>query len=285
MSVLTCREIEERLPWFLHGSLHPAERAELAAHLAGCAGCRGALAATREASALFAGHPEAATLVSYAFGLPLDPADGLERATLELHLAHCADCREELRLVEADRIGSGGGGGDPVLADARSAAGLAVAPGSGSGSAVRRVRRVRLLALAAVLVVASGLSVWLAMRARMPVPDVRIAIVELLPTDSRTRGPAAADAAAARIDRRVTTTLLLVTDRAEAWDEVRVRLGDPAAAQPQWQASGLAPAASGAYALLLPAGALRPGEVGIELEGRIGSDWARIALYRAVVAP
>ena len=282
MRVLTCREIEERLPWFLHGSLHPAERAELAAHLAGCAGCRGALAATREASALFAGHPEASTLVDYALGLPLDPVAGPERSTLELHLAHCADCREELRLVEADRIGSAGGGGDPVLADARSAAGLAVAPSSGSGSAFRRVR---LLALAAVLLVAAGLSVWVAMRARMPVPDARIAIVELLPTDSRTRGPAAADAAAARIDRRVTTTLLLVTDRAEAWDEVRVRLGDPAVPQSQWQASGLAPAASGAFALLLPAGALRPGEVGIELEGRIGSDWARIALYRVVVAP
>ncbi|MDQ1349535.1 MAG: Zf-HC2 protein, partial [Acidobacteriota bacterium] len=103
MRVLTCREIEERLPWFLHGSLHPAERTELAAHLAGCAGCRGALAATREASELFAGHPEAATLVDYALGLPLDPSAGLERSTLELHLAHCAECREELQLVEADR--------------------------------------------------------------------------------------------------------------------------------------------------------------------------------------
>ena len=99
------------------------------------------------------------------------------------------------------------------------------APSAGSGPAFERAR---LLALAAVLVVASGLSVWLAMRARMSVPDARIAIVELLPADARTRGVAGDDAAAARIDRRLATTLLLVTDRAEAFDEVRVRLGDPA---------------------------------------------------------
>lgn len=282
MSEPTCREIEELLPWFLHGSLRPAERALLAAHLAGCAGCRGALAATREASALFAGHPEASTLVDYALGLPLDPSAGLERSTLELHLAHCAECREELQLVEADRGSAAAAGRVPAPEIAPSAGERAVAPGQAPGPPRRWGRA---LALAAALVATSGLSVWLAMRARTPLPEARVALVELLPQDSRTRTAAGSDTAATRIDRRVTTTLLLVTDRAEAWDEVRVRLGDPAVAQPQWQASGLAPAAGGAYALLLPAGALRPGEVGIELEGRIGSDWARIARYRVVVAP
>jgi len=282
MSDLTCREIEERLPWFLHGSLSPVERAELSAHLARCAGCRGALAATREASALFAGHPEAATLVDYALGLPLDPADGLERSTLELHLAHCTECREELQLVGADR-GSVAAAGSAAASEIVGPAGQRpVAPAPVPGPPRRWGRA---LSLAAVLVATTGLSVWVAMGARTPVPEARVALVELLPADSRSRGAAAADDAVVRLDRRVATTLLLVTDRAEAWDEVRVRLGEPAAERPRWQATGLTPATGGAYALFLPPGALRSGEVGIELEGRIGATWSRIARYRVLVAP
>ena len=46
MSGSTCREIEERLPWYAAGSLPEGEQAEVAAHLELCAACREASVAS-----------------------------------------------------------------------------------------------------------------------------------------------------------------------------------------------------------------------------------------------
>lgn len=264
MGDVDCQAIEERLPWFLHGGLTADERSEIVAHLASCAACRQALDATREAAAIFAAHPPAAALVDYALGLPLDFGS---RELLERHLGQCDACREELELVVSERSG--------VTPEAESAAvalrSRVAAPRPGPGWFAT-------LALAASLAVASGLAVWVAMRGE---PVSRVALVELLPEDVRSRGVGGEEV---RVDPRSATTLLLVTDRAEAFEEARARLSGPDG-RALWEGRGLAPTAGGAYALLLPRGTLPAGEVGLELEGRLGGEWVPIARYRFTVAP
>ena len=270
---MDCHEIEERLPWFLHGGLAAAERSEVSGHLEGCAACRRALLATREASGLFAGHLPAEAIVDYALGLPVD---GLSRAVLELHLAHCDECREELRLVESERPRPAAWAESGPPEPPRAERGV-----DRSGATRRSLKWPAALALAATLAVASGLAVWVAMRGGVPVPESRVAIVELLPASTRTRGM---ESERARLDRGMATTLLLATDRAEAFEEVRARLTG-ADGRSLWEGHGLEPAAAGAYALLLPAGALPAGEVDLELEGRLAGEWTPIARYRLTVEP
>lgn len=259
---MICREVEERLPWFLHDSLSAGERAEVEAHLAGCAGCRAALDATRGASALFAGHLPAEAVVDYALGLPVA---GLPRAVVEGHLAYCAECREEIALVGSERA-----------ATAAPADAATVAP---------RTRRAWPLALAASIALAASLSLWFATRGTAPAPQGRVALVELLPEDARTRG---AEAAPARLDPAVATTLLLVSDRAETFDEVRARLRPAAGGAALREDAGLLAVPGGAYALLVPAGVAAGvaagGELLIELEGRLGDEWQPLGRYRVAVA-
>lgn len=258
---MDCREIEERLPWYLHQSLAAAERAEVEVHLAGCARCREALDATRAASALFARHLSAAAIADYALGLPVV---GVAREVVETHLAHCAECREEVALVES-------GSGVP-------AASIPVAAASAAAGTKHRAWP---LALAAAVALASALGVWFAARSGVPASQGRVALVELLPESSRTRG---AEADLPRVDATLATTLLLATDRAETFDEVRVRLRPAAGGAQLWEETGLLAAAGGAYALLLPAGAVAEGEVAIELEGRLGAEWTPLGRYRVRVA-
>ena len=261
---LNCREIEERLTCFVNGGLPVAERAEVEGHLAACARCREALAATREAAALYATHLPAEVIVDYALGLSVE---GLDRALLESHFAHCADCREELRLVESGRDSSPPA---PVVARAPVTASRRTSP------------RSRTFALAATLAALSALSVWFAMRDRAPLPQTRVAFVELLPESSHTRG---ADGDRTAIDRGRTTTLLLAVDRAETFDDVRVKIASPPGGALLWEESGLTPAAAGAFVLLLPAGALPAGEAEIALEGRLATEWSEIARYRITLQP
>lgn len=265
MADLDCRAVEERLPWYLHGGLAPEEQRSIALHLESCPACREALAATREASALFAAHPPAELLVDYAFGLEIPAA---ERATLELHLAHCTECRDECDGVTSR-----------PSADVAAPSG-AVVEGV-SGARPRKRNRLRTFALAASLVAASGLSVWLAMGGRQPPAAGRVAVVELLPESSALRGAAGDDLAFRASDA---TTLLLVTDRAEPFDEVRARISTIDGRElREW--SHLLPAMGGGYALLLPSNALAPGEIEIHLEGRRGETWSPISSYRAAVQP
>jgi anti-sigma factor RsiW len=276
MADVDCRATEELLPWFVQGTLSAAEQGEVERHLAGCARCREVLVATREAAALYASHPPTEAIVDYALGLPVA---GLDRSVLESHLAHCAECREERRLVEAEHASS-------ALAPIASMAPMApMAPiGQMEHSNARQqvVLRGRAIALAASLAAVSALSVWFAMRDRAPLPEGRVAFVELLPESRRTRG---AESGRSAVDRTRTTTLLLVTDRGETFDDVRVTIRSLPGGATLWGESGLTPAAAGAYALVLPAAALPAGEWEIVLEGRLATDWSEIARYRVALEP
>lgn len=91
------------LPWHLNGTLDSGERRQVEEHLESCADCRGELAETRGAFALYGAHLPATLLVQRAEapaarlygvgGLPV------ERRLVDAHLDHCGSCREELDLV------------------------------------------------------------------------------------------------------------------------------------------------------------------------------------------
>lgn len=114
---MNCQIAIELLPWLLNGTLETDERRQLLEHLGTCPECRAELARTREAGALYLSdperfefpatssaatpnHPSAADLVAYAEGLA---PSGLDRRTLEDHLASCPTCSEELSLVRGGR--------------------------------------------------------------------------------------------------------------------------------------------------------------------------------------
>jgi len=96
---MDCDQAIERLPWLLNGSLAPAERRELEAHLAECERCRAALADTRTAGEIFAQHIPSADLVAFA----ADEPTAISSATLERHLESCPQCAAELEMARASR--------------------------------------------------------------------------------------------------------------------------------------------------------------------------------------
>lgn len=263
MAAVDCREIEERLPWFVHGGLDDAERGAVEAHLASCARCQTALDATREASRLYAAHLPAEVIVDYALGLPVQ---GVERSVLEAHLAICAECREERQLVESERETSAAAKGVDL-------------PATASHSTLRRSRA---LALAASLAAVSGLSVWFAMHQRASLPQARVAVVELLPESLRLR---AAGPDRVVLDRTKTTTLILISDRAETFAEVRVSAFTQPGESLLWREAGLVPATDGTYAVVLPPGVFAPGGVELVLEGRAATEWSVIGRYPVSLGP
>jgi hypothetical protein len=264
MGTVDCREVEERLPWYVHGGLSAAERADAEAHLAACARCRLALDATREASRLFAAHPPVEALVDYALGLPVE---GIARSALEAHLAFCEECREERQLVESEQQNS-----------ATAAKGVDVPPAARGWTLLPP----RALALAAVLAAVSALSMWFAMHQRASLPQARVAVVELLPESLRTR---AAGSDRVVLDRTRTTTLILITDRAETFAEVRVSALTQPGSSLLWREAGLLPAADGTYAVVLPPGVFAPGGVELVLEGRAATEWSEIGRYPVSLGP
>jgi hypothetical protein len=92
---MTCDQAIELLPWYLNGTLHPGERAEIQKHLQDCEPCRKALTETRETWGLFTQHLPAGDLVALAYGE--EPSVGREIA--EQHLAWCPECAAELELA------------------------------------------------------------------------------------------------------------------------------------------------------------------------------------------
>ena len=53
---MNCDDAIERLPWLLNGTLEEEEGRQVQAHLETCERCRTALAETRDAWRIFAGH-------------------------------------------------------------------------------------------------------------------------------------------------------------------------------------------------------------------------------------
>jgi len=98
---MNCQEAIERLPWWLNGSLEPAERREVEEHLGACAPCREALGETRLAWEIYAQHIPSEALVAYAFD---ERPEGIDPALFERHLAECPQCAAELELVRSSRL-------------------------------------------------------------------------------------------------------------------------------------------------------------------------------------
>jgi anti-sigma factor RsiW len=101
---MTCQEATLQLPWWLNGSLEPAERREVKDHLASCASCREALAETRLAWKIYAQHIPTAALLAYAEDERPEGTDQIDPALLERHLADCPQCAAELEMVRASRL-------------------------------------------------------------------------------------------------------------------------------------------------------------------------------------
>jgi len=93
----------ELLPWLINGTLDSGERRQVEEHLESCADCRGELAVTRGAFALYGAHLPATVLAQHAeipeahlygaAGLPI------ERRLVEAHLDHCVACRDDVELT------------------------------------------------------------------------------------------------------------------------------------------------------------------------------------------
>jgi len=104
---MTHDHVIEKLPWLVNGTLAEGERSEVEEHLAGCPDCRAELALTRDAFLVYSTHLPPAVLVVYAETPPGDrlTIDGetVDRRSVDAHLAHCDDCREELEMVRESR--------------------------------------------------------------------------------------------------------------------------------------------------------------------------------------
>lgn len=85
----------ELLPWLLTGTLDPAERDEVRAHLETCEACRRELDETRQAMDVFDQHLPSHDLVARAEGRETE----LPAATIDAHLESCPECSEELALL------------------------------------------------------------------------------------------------------------------------------------------------------------------------------------------
>lgn len=144
---MSCKNVIELLPWLLNGSLEPEERQAVEEHLETCEACRRELAATREAAALYAAHPEPEALVSFAVG---ETPPGVSAQVVEAHVAHCPECAHELAMIRDSRARSLG---SPAAAD--EAGGGKVLPGPWT------VGRWRALGLAAGLAAAVASMGWL----------------------------------------------------------------------------------------------------------------------------
>lgn len=138
--------------------------------------------------------------MEYGFG---EVPEGIERSVVERHLAHCGECREELRTVQC-------------------VAGLRL---EDEAPARSRPTSVWVLGLAASLLVAVLAAVWwLSPTMVAPLePQGNVALVELLPESFGIRG-AEEDAPLPADDAR---TLVLVTDLTLAGDVYRARLATP----------------------------------------------------------
>jgi anti-sigma factor RsiW len=268
---MNCQEAIERLPWWLNGSLEPAERREVSEHLKTCASCRAALGETRLAWEIFAQHIPTEALVAYAFD---GPPEGIDPSRIERHLAGCPQCAAELEMARASRL-LGEHGEVAVLAPRRPAApAIPAIPAPGA----RRERGWRAAALAAGLTALLAGGGWIASLEQSR--HLAQQVAELQTGETRTAGAASVGTAVAELSpvgvmrgqepaakaiQLPKTGLATVTLYPRPATIRSVRTYEILDAQGGVLARGtLAPSPLPFYALNLP-GALRPGEYAVQL--------------------
>lgn len=271
---MDCTDVIERLPWLLNGTLEETERDEVAAHLAGCDGCRRELAATAEVLATAGGHPPAGLLVSWV----LDEA-GAAAPAIEEHVASCAACAEEVALLRENRSLA-------VLVPRPTGVDAGREPG-----AVRRWRRtavaaaaVAVMSLAAMLVLlVSGPSGsdgaapgGLLAGAGLAVPQANVPVLELLPSSLTLRG---GDAVAELPGDASLAVVLLVLPSQPPATRYRATLRDAAGAVVA-NVDGLVPSPTGDLTVSLAPARLPAGELRLELAAAADGRSEPVADYR-----
>lgn len=205
---MTHDHVTERLPWLVNGSLADGERREVEAHLAACPDCRAELSFTRDAYELFSTHLPPRLLVAYAETPAGDrwTIDGatVDRRSVDAHLAHCDDCREELEMVRQARA-----------ALAEEAPGAAVVPFARPRQAAAAPRPWLPMALAASLLLAlvSAGGWWFASQPAGGDAALQARVAELERELAAARGAAADDPEASAELRRLERELAAELDR------------------------------------------------------------------------
>ncbi|MEM8932174.1 MAG: zf-HC2 domain-containing protein [Acidobacteriota bacterium] len=247
---MSCDPVSDVLPWFANGTLDPAERARVEAHLAECAACRAALDDTLALGSAAASHLPIDLLLDLADGVELSADDA---ALAERHLAECPSCAAELRWARlAEELPEPVD--PPPVEPSRRPARSAPAPW---------------LALAAVLVLAVvGVATWSPWSRSVlsektaseasDTPIVRATLVELVP-ETVERGNEAPpvvvlDGSASHL------TVVLISDVSPPEDAELVVEWIGPDAESSWTRDGLVRTASGLYTLVLPTATLVPGD-------------------------
>ena len=283
MSDVTCREIEERLPWFLHGSLQPRRAGRAVGPSRAAA--RGAAGRSRPPARRARCSPATprrrrswTTLSGSRSTLRTDSSAPPSSSTWRT-------ARSAGRSSSWSEPTELGGAAGPVRRP-RSRARPGSAPSRRLRRPDRRADGAGRSALAAVLVATSGLSVWLAMRARTAGSGG--------PGRPR-RAPAGGLAHPRRRGRRRCGGAHRSPGRDDAAAGHRSRRGVRRGARAPGRAGGRAAAMAGhrphagrRRRLRAPAaGRCAARRARSASSSRDGSEpsWARIALYRVVVAP
>lgn len=287
-----CEWTIERLPWWLNGSLDPAEREAVRGHLEHCAACRRELGETADAGRLYDTHPATETLVAMAFGDP-------ERETgeaLEHHLERCPSCRAELELAAASAsMEEATDEPLPAFASRRPGRRLAAAAVVGAallGSAVFVWQQsLETERLTSQLAATRGRLAELRERwadadappggrgIGVPAPRADHPVLELLPDDLVLRSPEAPDAGARIPEGASWVTVLLSAPGASERDSYRIELREEG--ETLWRSEPTAPDELGSFTLLLPADELRAaGRTLVVLPAEDSASAAPILRYR-----
>ena len=94
---MDCKVAAELLPFYLNGSLSPAEHEAFDHHLDECQNCAEERDETFAAAQIFSAHLPAATIHDYA---SKGSAANWQTASIEDHLADCQLCQDEVLLVQ-----------------------------------------------------------------------------------------------------------------------------------------------------------------------------------------
>ena len=218
-------------------------------HLVGCSQCAAELEQVRLANRLFASHIPTQDLADYGLGYEVS---GVSREVLELHLADCATCREDVTLVQQDR-------GPSVTLE------------------TKPTNRWRGFALAASVALALSLvrPVWQANETITP--RVNVPVLELIPKSYSTRGSDLSNELRASHDQPA--ILLLISDRAEEFSDIRLRVND-AEGESLWETQGLERSENGDFTVLLPPDVLSHGVLSFALDGLGLEGWTSIETYQ-----